>query len=60
VNCGKKFIGYPGFMGPGFKEGTQCQNPRCKNMSGDRHPGSPEERGIYVEWINYEEWRKEQ
>lgn len=53
MNCEHKFVDYPGVVLP---DPVHCPNSRCKEVSGKRHPGAPEERGTYIEWINYEEW----
>ena len=55
LNCDHQYWEFPG--GPLREQYSDpsCPNPDCKKVFGPRHPGSPEERGIYVEW-EYEEW----
>jgi hypothetical protein len=47
LNCEEKFWDFPA--------PASCPSKKCKNIDGPRHPGDEEERGTYVEWLNYEE-----
>ncbi len=49
LNCEREFWDFPG-------SDSMCPNPGCQLVTGAKHPGSPEERGGYVEWLNYDEW----
>jgi len=46
LNCGYLYMAD---AGP-----SSCPNPRCSSIDGRDHPGNEEDRGTYVEWINYE------
>ena len=56
LNCETEYWEFPG--GPLRKDFSDpsCPNPSCKETTGPKHSGTIEERGKYVEWINFEEW----
>jgi len=55
LNCDHQYWEFPGGPLREQFDDPSCPNPDCKKVFGPRHPGSPEERGSYVEW-EYEAW----
>jgi len=56
LNCETEYWEFPaGPLRTKYSD-PSCPNKDCKTVKGKRHPGDLEERGKYVEWLNYEEW----
>lgn len=48
LNCGNVYMDKPA--------PTTCPNPECPNIDGPDHPGCKDDRGVYVKWLNYEDF----
>lgn len=46
LNCGLVYMAEPG--------PSSCPNPMCSSVDGKNHPGDENDRGTYVEWLNYD------
>ena len=59
LNCDHEWWDFPGQpLFEIFKKrmNKMCPNRKCRDVTGKRHPGNEEDRGLYIKWIDYEEW----
>lgn len=56
LNCETEYWEFPGGPLRTEQDDPSCPNSKCKLTNGPKHKGNPGERGMYVEWVNYEEW----